>query len=398
MRILIALTYYRPHYSGLTIYVERLAKALVRRGHQVTILTSRFDRSLPARENVDGIEIVRLDVALRISKGVIMPSIPWHAWRMIARADIVNVHLPQLDAALIASLARLRRKPVVMTYHCDLRLPQGLIHRIANLASTLANRVTAGASNVIVTNTRDYAENSAFLREYLGKIRVIPPAVELPDIDESTLNHFRQEHLIQADEPIIGMLARLATEKGVEYLVQAMPIILERFPKARVLYVGQYQEVLGEEAYAARLMPHIQHLGSHWKFLGVLPDEEVVAFFTVCDVTVLPSLNSTESFGMVQIESMSCGTPVVAADIPGVRQPVLQTGYGRIVPPGDARDLAEAIIAILEQPQPYQPIAPKLRRAYAPDEQAASYEEVFNSLAPETAVRSIRIKKSDPSN
>lgn len=117
-----------------------------------------------------------------------------------------------------------------------------------------------------------------------------------------------------------------------------------------MLYVGQYRDVLGEEEYAARLMPAIERLGGQWKFLGVLPDEEVVAFFTICDVTVLPSLNSTESFGMVQIRSMSCGTPVVAADIPGVRQPVLQTGFGRIVPPGDAHALAAAVVAILGSP------------------------------------------------
>ncbi len=62
MRILTALTYYRPHTSGLTIYAERLAKALVRRGHQVTVLTSRYDAALPAAEERDGIRILRVPV------------------------------------------------------------------------------------------------------------------------------------------------------------------------------------------------------------------------------------------------------------------------------------------------------------------------------------------------
>lgn len=397
MRILIALTYYRPHYSGLTIYVERLAKALVRRGHQVTVLTSRFSQAIPAYEIADGVEVVRLEVGLRISKGVLMPSMPWHAWRLIRQADIINVHLPQLDAALIAMLARAAGKPVVMTYHCDLKLPQGLIHRLANLASTLANRITAAAANAIITNTRDYAEKSRFLRGYLDKIEVIPPAVDLLQIDDERLQRFREQHALQPEEPVIGMLARLATEKGVEYLVQAMPLIQAQFPRARVLYVGQYRDVLGEEEYAARLMPAIERLGGQWKFLGVLPDEEVVAFFTICDVTVLPSLNSTESFGMVQIESMSCGTPVVAADIPGVRQPVLQTGFGRIVPPGDAHALAAAVVAILGSPGDYQRDGLEFRRKYAPDVQAASYEQVFLGLVPEAVRESINVKETDPS-
>lgn len=398
MHILIALTYYRPHYSGLTIYVERLARALVRRGHRVTILTSRFSRELPPQEVVDGVEVVRLDVWLRISKGVIMPSMPWHAWRLIQQADIVNVHLPQLDAAPIAVLARAAGRPVVMTYHCDLRLPQGAVHQLANLASSLANRITASAANVIVTNTLDYAENSPFLSHYLDKIQVIPPAVSLPEIEPAKIKHFRQQHDIQPEEKVIGMLARLATEKGVEHLVQAMPEILERFPQARVLYVGQHRDVLGEEAYAARLKPQIERMGKHWKFLGVLPDEQVVAFFHSCDVTVLPSLNSTESFGMVQVESMSCGTPVVASNIPGVRQPVLQTGNGQIVPPGEPQALAKAIIAVLEQPQEYRPHAEDIRRTFAPDVQAASYEAVFRELLIENSPQAGEVKKSDSSN
>lgn len=74
MKILIALTYYRPHISGLTIYVERLATALAVRGHSVTVLTSRYDPALPAQELIDGVRIVRAPVWMRISKGVIMPG------------------------------------------------------------------------------------------------------------------------------------------------------------------------------------------------------------------------------------------------------------------------------------------------------------------------------------
>src|SRR5512140_1951407 len=106
MRVLIALTSYCPHYSGLTIYTERLAGALAARGHQVTVLTSRFDLSLPPVEHSNGVDIVRPSVWLRVSKGVLMPSMLWHAWRLMRQADIVNLHVPQLDAGPIALLAR----------------------------------------------------------------------------------------------------------------------------------------------------------------------------------------------------------------------------------------------------------------------------------------------------
>ena len=99
VNILVALTYYRPHVSGLTIYVERLSRALVERGHQVTVLTSQYDRALPRRENLQGVAVVRVPVLMRVSKGVIMPTIGWHATEQVWKNDVISLHLPQLDAA-----------------------------------------------------------------------------------------------------------------------------------------------------------------------------------------------------------------------------------------------------------------------------------------------------------
>lgn len=382
MRILIALTYYRPHYSGLTIYADRLARALAERGHKVQVLTSRFDKALPKRETIEGVEIIRPRVLMRISKGVIMPSMPYRAWQMIRQAQVVNVHVPQLDAAFIAVLSRLLGKPVVMTYQCDLQLPKGLIHWLANQASHIANHITAQAANLIVSTSQDYAENSAFLRRYLGKVRVVYPSVEMAETSATALAAFRKKHGLIEGQPVIGMLARLATEKGVEYLVQALPQVLEKYPQARVLYAGQYENVLGEEEYAARLKPLIERLGERWKFLGVLPDEEMAPFFDACSVTVLPSLNSTEAFGIVQIESMSCGTPVVASDLPGVRQPVMMTGMGLIATPADSAALAKSLVAILDEPEKYAGDGQAVRQRFSQSSLAQAYEQLFAELVP----------------
>ena len=107
MRVLISLMYYRPHYSGLTIYAERLARALAARGHQITVLTSRYDKDLAEKEEKDGVQIIRPRVLVQISKGVIMPSMPIWAWKLIRQSDIINTHVPQPDAAVINSLGRL---------------------------------------------------------------------------------------------------------------------------------------------------------------------------------------------------------------------------------------------------------------------------------------------------
>ena len=185
MRVLIALTYYRPHYSGLTIYTERLARALAARGHLVTVLTSQFDKNLPREEIVDGVRVVRMPVLMRLSKGVIMPSIPFRAWKEIRRAEVVNLHLPQLDAAPISVLARLLGRPVVLTYQCDLRLPSGLINWLANLGSNIANFVSAAMANVIISTSQDYAEHSQFLSRYMEKIQAVSPPVVLQQVDDA---------------------------------------------------------------------------------------------------------------------------------------------------------------------------------------------------------------------
>jgi len=380
MRILITLTYYRPHYSGLTIASERLAKALVARGHQVTVLTSQFSKELPRDEIVDGVHIIRLPVAFRISKGVIMPTMPLRAWQEARKADIVNLHLPQLDAAPIAVLSRMLGKPVVLTYQCDLQLPQGFVHALANLASNFANRISASFANALVTTTQDYAEESTFLKRYIHKIHVIPPPIKLTNVDRKFIEETRKKFGVAPGQIVIGMATRLAAEKGVEYLVKALPKVVERLPQARVLYAGAHENVMGEEAYAAKLAPSIKALGDRWKFLGLIPDDELTAFFHICDVIAVPSTNSTEAFGLVQVEGMTCGTPAVVSNLPGVRRPVLQTGMGRAFQTEDADDLAEALIEVLSKPDDYQGDVPKITKRYAPETIAEEYEALFKEL------------------
>lgn len=380
MKILISLMYYRPHYSGLTIYAERLARALAERGHHVTVLTSRFDDSLPDQEIKDGVNIIRPPVMFRISKGVIMPTLPYWAMKLIADADIVNAHAPQPDAALMAMISKLHRKPFVLTYQCDLSLPKGFVHQLAGLGSNIANHISAMVSKVIVTTSLDYAENSIFLQRYLDKVQPIQPPIYVETISDEDKAAFRAKYGIDPGDRIVGMAARLASEKGVEYLIQALPSVVERIPNVRVLFAGQYLNVLGEEAYAQKLAPMIKDLGSHWSFLGVLPPDEWAVFFHEAEVTVLPSINSTEAFGMVQVESMICGTPVVSTDMPGVRQPVKMTGMGLIVPSRDAESLSEALIEILNNPNLYAKDQESVRKQFSPEATAIEYESLFDQL------------------
>ena len=385
MKILVILTYYRPHISGLTIYVERLAEALVEHGHQVTVLTSRYDRSLPLDEVVNGVRVVRAPVLLRVSKGVIMPTFGWLATRLTREHDVVHLHLPQFDAPGLALRGRLMGKPVVLTYHCDLRLPPGLFNRLVNSVVLSNNWLSGKLATAVVAYTRDYAVHSHFLAPLLSKVEVIPPPVEIPVAPAGAVEAFAQRWHLENSSPIIGMCARLATEKGVEVLLNALPRILEICPAARVLFAGPYQQVLGEEEYARGLQPLFEQYADHWTFLGSLSQAEMAAFYANCDVTVLPSLNSTESFGLVQIESMLFGVPSVASNLPGVRQPVRMTGMGAIAPIGDSNGLAEAILEVLQNKADYIRPAEPIAATFAPAETARRYEALFGRLLGDTS-------------
>jgi glycosyltransferase involved in cell wall biosynthesis len=379
------LTYYRPHTSGLTIYAERMAKELAARGHDVTVLTSRYKRRLPAREMDDGVRIVRAPVLFRVNKGVIMPTIGVLAWKWVHWADVLSLHLPQFDAAGVALRGRLLRKPTVLTYHCDLKLPPGIFNRVVNQVVHGMNYLAGTFSHRIVAYTDDFAENSPYLRYFSDKIKVITPPVNLPDAGDSGRAAFAKMHNPEGRHPVIGMATRLASEKGVEILVQALPKILERFPDARVLFAGQYQNVMSEQDYAERLAPMLRRYQDkgQWKFLGVLTPLQMAAFYPNLDVLVVPSLNSTESFGLVQVEAMLKGTPCVASDLPGVRQPVKQTGMGKIAAVGSSEDLADAVIDVLDNREQYVRPPEEIADMFSTKRTVSGYEELFAELQEE---------------
>lgn len=385
MRILTVLTYYRPHTSGLTIYAERLAHALVKRGHQVTVLTAQFEKDLPEKEFQGGVRILRVPVMMRVSKGVIMPSLGRVASRELKQHDALLLHLPQFDAAGLALRGRLWKKPTVIIYHSDLILPPGLFNRLVGFVIGLMNSLAALFTHRISSYTQDFASHSPYLRRFAKKVRVISPAVELPEVTAADGEAFAAKHNPASRHPVIGMATRFAAEKGVELLLEVLPQVLAQFPQALVWFAGQYKDVLGEEAYKQNLWPRIEEFQKqgHWVFLDTLSMQQMASFYPNIDLLVVPSTNSTETFGFVQIEAMMNGKPVVASDLPGVRQPVRMTGMGKVTPVGDAAALAANILAVLAQPKEFLGDAASLRAEFSPDTSAARHEALFEEIAAE---------------
>jgi glycosyltransferase involved in cell wall biosynthesis len=377
MRVLFILTYYRPHVSGLTIYVERLAKALAQRGHQVTVLTAHFAKQLPYEEVQQGVRIVRTPVLFRFNKGVFMPRFTETAWREMQAADVVSIHLPQMEATLSAALARLAGHHPVLTYHCDLQMPPGLWYGPLVDGVTFQNNILAGRlADTIVAYTHDFASHSPVLSRFLDtKVRVILPPVVIPEPTSDGARALREQYGLNG-RPVIGFAARFAYEKGASFLLEAIPHILAHYPDIHLLFAGPYLDVVGEKVWY-QLQPLIKRYESHLTFLGTLNPAQMADFFAACDVITVASINNTESFGLVQVEAFLCGTPVVATNLPGVRQPVRMTGMGEIVPVADAQGLADGIVKVLAAPGKYIKSRGEITRMFELERTVDEYEKLF---------------------
>ncbi len=215
------LTYYYPHWTGLSAYARRLAEGLVRRGHQVTVLTSRYWDELPVQEVHNGVRIVRLKRLMRLSRGIVQPSFPLAAYRLIKQADVVQMHTPLLESALVTTLARRLGKPVVFTHHGDLVMPERPFDQFVEWSVTgLMKQALKGSARVTI-HTQDYAENSPFLSPFKHKLAYILPPVEIPTPVPEQVQAWRRE--LNLDEnKLVGFAGRFVEEKGFDFLLKSL--------------------------------------------------------------------------------------------------------------------------------------------------------------------------------
>ncbi len=372
-----AVDYYRPNVSGLTLYVEHLAEGLAKKGHEIRVLTHRHLPELPAESEENGVRVVRAAVAARLGKALVSPAILARAVRELPRSDVLHLHAPLVNAAPLAFLASTLRVPILVTFHCDLQPPPGLGQRFVGVLARASHSFALARADRVITYTEDYARHTRPLRDRIEKVGwVLPPVADPPETGRSA-EDVRARYGIRG-APVLLFLGRFAEEKGLPVLMRAFTAIRKRFPEAVVVLAGA-KEVPGE-AVLETIEPLLADASAGVVATGIVPPSEIADLFTVSDVLVLPSINSTESFGLVQVEAMLRGVPVVASDLPGVRQPIRLTGMGEIAPIGDADGLAKAILRVLESPERYRRPREEIRAMFPPERTFAFYEATYRSI------------------
>jgi rhamnosyl/mannosyltransferase len=318
--------YFPPTHGGIEHLVHDLAHGLSDRMQTVVLTSSRSRRLV---HDWDGeVEVIRAPEWFRISTAPVAPS--WIGLLREIPADVIHFHMPNPTGEL-AYLAARSKRPCVATYHADVvRLGAGL-----PLYAALARRFMSHM-NRIVLSSPPMLESVRALRtlrdrcvSIAGGIDVEAWAKRPPRADE-----IRNE----VGGPIVLFLGRLRHYKGVEVLVEAMQKV-----DATLLVGGEGPE----HAHIARAVERFG-VGGRVRMLGPLPNDERAAYYHAADVFVLPSISRGEAYGIVLLEAMACGTPVISTELGTGTSWVNRNGEtGLVVPPRDPVGIAEAVNEIL---------------------------------------------------
>lgn len=340
--------------GGVEEALDRCASGLARRGHEVTIVTSAL------REGVevcgDGVRVVRVRRRGAVFRTPIAPL----AGAVPGDAEVVHVPATYPFVSDLVPLRESRRgRATVLDYHFD---PQGT--SLAMRVAAVAHRVLLGwamrRATCVVAKSLDYAARSPFLsRLPEGRVSWVPNGV---DLDAFPLSRQRGSDLL--------CVGRLVPYKGVEVLVRAMPRIHEE-TGARLVVVGDGPE-------RARLQEMAKRLGAPVEFRGRVDGKELPYLYGSARLTVLPSVNTQEAFGIALLESMATGTPVVASDLPGVRE--VASVAGATARAGDADALAARVVEAWRDPLQFgspEEIRARVAERYAWPSVVARLEAVY---------------------
>jgi rhamnosyl/mannosyltransferase len=321
--------FYSPHRGGIETHLQSLCEEM-RTWVDLEVLVSSPDR-LGYDEMVRGVHVKRLPTWLTLASASIGPGLV-RAIRS-SSADIVHVHVPH-PVALFGWLASGHHGKLVITYHSDI-----VRQRVLGLAFSPFQEAAMARAAAIIVSSPNYLESSRILRKHRNQCTVIPLGVKVEDfdaVDEAGVERIRAE----VAGPMILSVGRLVSYKGFEYLIRAMKHV-----DARLVLIGDgpLRERLRRDAHV---------YGVAGKILFVPAADDVRPYFHAADIFVLPSVSRAEAFGIVQLEAMACGKPIVNTALDsGVVYVSPDRDTGLTVTPCDSDGLATAINALLRDPR-----------------------------------------------
>ena len=359
MRVLGIGKFYPPEYhGGLESVVVTLNTELVRRGIPVTYVVSRV-RGSARTDEVGGVRVVRVASGGTFLSQPLSPGLPGAVRR--EPGDVVHLHHPN-PLGDLAALAD-RRRPLVITQHSDVVRQRGLwpVYGWAVRAAFARARFIAIGSSQLLATSRE-------LRGFEAKARVIPFGIDPARFDATPAVAARAAALRASwgGEPVVLGVGRLVGYKGFDVLIRAMETL-----EARLVLVGTGPAETRLRALA----------GPRVEFAGRVSDEDLVAYYHAADIFCLPSVTIAEAFGVVLLEAMACGKPLVTTALPTGVSAVNRDGVtGLVAPPGEIEPLREALQALLSDPGRRAAMGSAARRVQQQEYTAALMGERYVAL------------------
>lgn len=374
MKVIFFTPYYLPYVSGITLYPARILP-LLPKNILPTVLTFRHDPSLPLHETIHGIAVERMPFSFKISKGFISPQSLVIFWKRLRHSDVFMVNLPSVEGLPAVLLAKLMGKKVISLFHCDITLSQSFWERILSLLIRRIVVLQLRMSTQVIAYTKDYIESLPYKHVFKNKTMYYLPPIAENEIEPAYLDHLMS---LKKDAYWVGFVGRIAREKGIEIAIEAM----KKMPKTAVLVlVGpKGNEVAGEQAYYASILASLKKSRINYELLPTHQGGKLASVYRALDILLLPSINQTEAFGMVQAEAMLQGTPVIASDLPGVRATINATKAGLLVKSGDVNALADALIKVASSTWSRTKISQKTRSMFSNQEVVRRVSETLGTI------------------
>ncbi|TAK37042.1 MAG: glycosyltransferase [Chloroflexota bacterium] len=330
MRVLHVYKNYFPTVGGIENHVRLLCHELQKLDVEPAVLVANTSR----RTQVDQVGGVRVTRAGRIGFAASTPlSLSLFRQMQIQRPDLVHLHFPypigELAYLLCGHHARL-----VITYHADIVKQKKLLLVYGPFMRAILRR----ADRILISNPR-LLETSPHLTPVADKCVTIPFGLDLSQFEITAQVRARAAEIRQqAGKPIVLFVGLLRYYKGLDYLLRAMPTV-----DAHLRLVGQ-----GPMEGELRQLTTELGLGDRVRFCGQVDDQELLASYHAAEIFVLPSSHRSEAFGLVQLEAMACGLPVICTELGTGTTYVNRHGEtGLVVPPRDPAALAETLNVLL---------------------------------------------------
>lgn len=375
----------RPDYikayahGGTEIAAYNLAVQMARRGNEIDVFTTSID-SKNSLEIYPNMRIHRHATSFKIASANA-------SFKLIYKPlnhdlDIIHAHSPIPYSDLPALLyAKRKNVPFLLTYQFDGQETGGSFMR--NTGVSFYNRFfinkVLGSAEVIIATTQSYANESPFLKRYKDKIVIIPNGINIEEVTTTlTQEESRNKLGLLKDTKIILFLGSLVPYKGPDILLKAFKIIKNKVPGVKLIFAGRGQmlDVLSDQTKKFDLENDVI-------FPGFVEEDEKALYYKASDIFCLPSTTMAESFGIVNLEAMASGIPIVGSNLGGIPDIVKDGENGLLAKPRDHQSLADALIILLNDEDMRKKMGDnslKLVKDYSWDKIAEETEQLYRNI------------------